>query len=500
MLKYKLMEAIKEFLEKHKWPILVCTIFLVAIFFRFYKINQIPAGLFSDEAVNGSNTIEAIYGDGPRVFYIDNNGREGLFINIQALSVKTFGNFPWALRVVSGFFGSLTVLGLYFLTKELFKSRFAAIFASLFMATSFWHINFSRIGFRAIMAPFFLVWSFWLVWKMANTDDPNYSAWKSIALAIIGGLLFGLGFHSYIAYRIAPLLLLPPLIIFIKKKKYKEVIIFTLAMLIAIAPLFLYFYNNQEQFLGRTSQVSIFTAENPALALLKNVGITIAMFFVVGDFNWRHNYVDTIFGQNVGSPELWWPVALMFFVGIIWSLKKVFKKGEDLNERLAYIFLWAWMGVMLLPVVISSEGLPHALRAITVIPIAMILAGLGIEQVYLRFKEKPRFVAFFMAFLVAMLISNAYDKYFVKWANSPKVAESFNADATKDAFYLNSFPSDTPRYVIMESDGAPPMTDHIVKFITNSYLPYQQEEKNIHYIFKRDEGSVPPNAIKIWIR
>ncbi len=489
----------KELIIKYKWPILVCLVFLLGVFFRFYKINQIPPGLYTDEAVNGSNTIEAIYGGGPKVFYIDNNGREGLFINIQALSVKVFGNYPWALRIVSGIFGSLTVLGLYFLTKELFGEQLIAFFASFFLATSFWHINFSSIGFRAIMAPFFLVWGTWLIWRIANrSSEPT--KWKTVAQIILAGLVFGLGFHSYIAYRIAPLLLLPLLVIFLKNKKWKEVLLFILAMAIAIAPLALYFYHNQEQFLGRTSQLSVFSAPNPILGLLKNTALTVGMFFVVGDFNWRHNYVDTIAGKHIGSPELWWPVSLMFLIGLIWSLKKVFKKEEVLEERLKYVFVWFWLGVMTLPVIISNESIPHALRSLPLAPVAMIIAALGINQAVIRFRNNPKLVAFFLALMVAMITAHAYDTYFVKWANRPEVASSFNKDVTDDAVRLSKVPDSVPKYVIMESDGLAPMSAHIVKFITNSYLPYQQKEKNINYVFKKDEGSVPRDAIKIWIK
>ncbi len=131
------------------------------------------------------------------------------------LSIKLFGTEPWALRIVSGIFGTLTVLGLYLLTKQLFNKESVALLSSFFLATSFWHINFSRIGFRAIMAPAFLVWSLFLLFKIVNQTKKNW------LLPILAGFIFGLGFHSYIAYRIAPILLIPPFILLIKNKKIK---------------------------------------------------------------------------------------------------------------------------------------------------------------------------------------------------------------------------------------------------------------------------------------
>src|SRR3989338_2659916 len=140
-------------------------ILLIAVFFRFYDLKNVPPGLWADEAINGNNAVEANW----KVFYPENNGREGLFINIQSLFVAAFGNEPWVLRFPSVIFGILTVLGVYLLTKEIFQDlpkkeigfrlsnpEKLALFSAFLMATSFWHINFSRIGFRTIMAPLLL--------------------------------------------------------------------------------------------------------------------------------------------------------------------------------------------------------------------------------------------------------------------------------------------------------------------------------------------------------
>src|SRR3990167_955982 len=99
------------------WLILIL---VIATFFRLWQIQTIPHGLYPDEAMNGNNALEALDTGDFKVFYSENNGREGLFINIQALSLKAFGNEAWALRLVSALFGILTVAGLYLLTRQLY--------------------------------------------------------------------------------------------------------------------------------------------------------------------------------------------------------------------------------------------------------------------------------------------------------------------------------------------------------------------------------------------
>jgi len=177
-----------------KYNILFLVIILaLAVFFRLYQLKTIPPGLYPDEAMNGNNALEAIRGIPPV---------GGLFINIQSLSVRIFGNEPWALRIVSAIFGVFTVLGLYFLTRELFNKESIALLASFFLATSFWHINFSRIGFQTIMAPFFLVWGLWLVWVLMRKQNAF--------LAVLAGFVFGFGFYSYVSYPAIILFLIGP--------------------------------------------------------------------------------------------------------------------------------------------------------------------------------------------------------------------------------------------------------------------------------------------------
>src|SRR3989338_2569954 len=129
-------------------------ILLLAGFFRFWQLDLTPPGLYPDEATNANDVLSSP----GQVFYPNNNGREGLFLNLQWLSLTAFGPTIWALRFVPALIGLLTVLGLYFLAQELLSAlkykgtyRYFPLLSAFLLATSFWHVNFSRIGFRAIM-------------------------------------------------------------------------------------------------------------------------------------------------------------------------------------------------------------------------------------------------------------------------------------------------------------------------------------------------------------
>src|SRR3989338_5049749 len=209
------MNFIKSVL-KQKTLIILLAILAIAAFFRFYHLAQIPPGLYPDVAINGNDALTALKTHNFKVFYPENNGREGLFINLIALSFWLFGVSVWTIKIVPAIFGLLTVLGIFFLTKQLFsyfatrRAEIIALLSTLFIAVSFWHVNFSRLGFRAIMVPFILVWSFYFLFK--GLDLAHRHQTGALICLPLAGLFFGLGFYTYIAFRVAPLILLVPVI------------------------------------------------------------------------------------------------------------------------------------------------------------------------------------------------------------------------------------------------------------------------------------------------
>ena len=498
----------------HHWKIITLVIIVfIALFFRLFDLKNTPPGLYPDEAMNGNNAVEALDKAPPaggfKAFYPENNGREGLFINIQAgfLSftrlINPIGpsNEPWVLRLPSAIFGVLTVLGVFFLTKELFGNYEVALLASFLLAISFWHINFSRIGFRAIMAPAFLTWALYFLLLSFRKN----SKWF---LPALGGLIYGLGMHSYIAYRATPLLIILGLWFLTFRYGWKSVLrigaIFILAAIIIFLPLGFHFLDNPQDFFGRTSQISIFSAEGGSVTVLKNLGVnvlkTAGMFNISGDWNWRHNIA--------GKPLLFWPVGILFLIGALFGLRALFKKVSRsvFQEQYlqSYILLFLWLVIASIPVIVSNEGLPHALRAIIMIPPVFILAAIGGLQVYnwlLKKKISKRTLLNTTCLLLALLIVEAYVSYFIIWGRSPEVAGSFNQNYVEIGRELNNLPQELPKYVVVEARGNDvrgiPMPAQTVMFITNTFSLEKQQEKNIHYVLPSQKDIIPENSFTI---
>lgn len=476
-----------------KSALILFGILIIASFFRLNQLKTTPPGLYSDEAVNGNNAAQAILEKDYKVFYPENNGREGLFMNIQSVSMRIFGHEPWALRLPSAIFGILTVLGMYFLGKELFSKQIG-LASSFLLAVSFWHINFSRIGFRAIMSPLFLIWGiYFLIHAFKNSGIKKKT---SLFFAILGGVMYGLGFYSYIAYRVTPILVLGIIAYFIARKWGEKNVLyvsglFLLTTFMVALPIGLYFLDNPQDFMGRTSQISVFSAPNPIGYALENTIKTLGMFNFIGDFNWRHNYA--------GHPQLFIPVGIFFIAGLAYSVAGLFKN----KNRFEFLVILGMFILAFGPVIISNEGLPHALRAILMIPAVFLLSGIGFVKLYEYSKKhihSPwRGVA--MGLVILILIAEAYISYFVLWANKPEVASAFNKDYTEMSYVIRSLPNEKTKFIIYETNGGQrPMSAEIIMYLTDSYLPIKQFNKNIYYVSKDKEPLLPAGVIKFYIK
>ena len=142
-------------------------------------------------------------------------------------------------------------------------------------------------------------------------------------LIAISGLLTGLGFHTYISFRVVPLIFIIVVffnLIFQKnffKDYWKKAIIFIFSTIITLSPIALYFIQHQGDLVGRSSSVSVFNAPNMSFAQAfgKSLIYHIGAFFIHGDPNQRHNH-----GALPLLPATW---SILFGLGMIVSLKEI---------------------------------------------------------------------------------------------------------------------------------------------------------------------------------
>jgi 4-amino-4-deoxy-L-arabinose transferase-like glycosyltransferase len=436
--------------------VLLFAIVALGFFLRFYNIDHTPPGVYPDEAVNGIDAVTANNSGNYAWFYTANNGREGLFMNMIALCFKLFGISIMSLKLPAILCGTLVVFGTYLLTKELFKKERTALIAGYLVAVSYWAINFSRISFRANMLPLVLVFSFYFLFKGLRTKK-----WWDFAF---GGLVFGIGLHTYIAFRIAPAILIVMLVSFILSRKsflkiyWKQILVFVAFTIISAAPILYTFYIHPEYLESRSASISVFSPEvnggQPAQAFLRSFSLSLVKYNFWGDQNWRHNFPP--------YPILDLVSGIAFLFGLIYSLYRlmhlfvlrVFKKER--HEKMdIYAFLVSWFFVMLAPEFMTAEGLPHALRAIGTLPVVFIFSALTIDYL-IEYTKKYSWVfrGIFMFLLILMLLFvglfNSL-KYHIFWASRVETARSFENTLIDVSDYLKTLPAQKEKFVVAEN-------------------------------------------------
>ncbi|MEA1926287.1 MAG: glycosyltransferase family 39 protein [Patescibacteria group bacterium] len=420
----------------------ISLLFVLGALFRIWQLQIIPPGLQYDEAYNGIDALHSSQTGTYHLFYPDNNGREGLYINAVSIFLEIFGVNNLGIRFASALFGTLTLVGFFFLARELRLSWLASIMGTFMLSFSFWHLNFSRLAYRGIMVPLFLVWIFFFFYRGLRTKKYWYFA--------ASGLLTGLGFHSYISFRVVPLIFLVILAFLIIlnakffKHYWKKALVFMVSASIAALPLFIYFYNHPGDFTGRSGAVSVLNAPDMsfAQAFSKSLVYHFGAFFVHGDPNQRHNH-----NAFPLLPAAW---AILFALGFIISLKEIvltivgkFKKTRSCRLCHASILGQSIFWIMLIPGVMSIEGIPHSLRIIGVIPGVFLIAAIPFEYIlkmhnklrqskYLSYKPwRWTILKISIGGLIATIVLAGASQiylYFGVWAKEPRTAESFERE------------------------------------------------------------------------
>ena len=422
--------------------ILPVVVLLVAIFLRLYSLDTVPSGLSNDEAENGVDALRVLDGE-LLIFFTENNGREALFIYLQALSVAFLGQTDLALRAVSAVTGILTVVAAYLLVRRMFSARIALL-ACGWLTISFWHVIFSRIGLRSISLPLFLAVGFYCLWRglegarsqveARHASPPsNINSPRPVIWFALGGLVIGLSLYTYSTARFAPFVIVAlGLYIALLHRQMLRQALPGLALALALTTLVflpqgLFFLRNPEAFLERAQEVWILNPElhegNPGQALFDSALRSMGMFAIRGDSYWE----TFIPGRPIFDPLS----ALLMLMGAALAVRRF--------REPAYGFIVLWLVVMFVPNLLAIDGTPNHLRATALIPAIFILPAFGAvwlweaweSRLFLRQSDRSVMLRAVPVFVVSLAFLggafHTYHSYFGIWANGPKIAQHFNA-------------------------------------------------------------------------
>ena len=327
------------------WKLIL--ILFIAFILRFYHLGNIPPSLNWDEASVGWNAFSLVktgtdeYGSHiPISIRSFGDFKPPILTYAVAGSIFLFNLSEFSVRFPSAFAGTLTVLMVFLLTRQLSNNKILAYCTSLLLAISPWHLQFSRIAFEASIALLFFTSAVYFLVLFQKRQSSVF-----FLLAI---LLFCLGFYTHHSVRVIFPLFVAGFVVFnyrIFLKKIKLLFISGLLLLVLLFPLA---YNAWRfgSLQARFSQTSIFYT--PGLpqsdkAFLSSHGpvsgyieifaknylshFNFDFLFLTGDKNARHHAPDM--GQLLliqfplvllGSYFLfrdkpkWWPIVLWWFL------------------------------------------------------------------------------------------------------------------------------------------------------------------------------------------
>lgn len=432
------------------WPSLVLLLVVaLAAGLRFWRLGDLPPGLYHDEAYYGLDALSLIRGETfPRfyegwelyagdahaerppvptrfpVFFEGNYGREPLHVYLMTLSIRLFGNTPFAVRAVSAAAGTLAVFTTWLAARSLFppsndrlfRGELLPLLAAFSLAILYPALHFSRFGIRAMtLLPLMTlaVYAFWRGWRERHT------VWLAFA-----GAFVGLSLYTFAAARLFPLvfILFGGYLLLTDRagaqERWRGLALSIVIALVTAAPLLFFFLRYPYFFVFRMAYVANrgkgAVEGAPALTWLLNVGRVIGGLFWQGETHLRHNLPGRPYMDPIQS--------VLFLFGVIRGLR--FWRKPELT------FLLLWFGVMLLPSILSGDA-PHFGRLTGAAPAAAILIACG--GTWLAEKVDRAVAARWVApvvvvglFAVSLILTSR--DYFDRYASHPDLARDFYLD------------------------------------------------------------------------
>jgi 4-amino-4-deoxy-L-arabinose transferase-like glycosyltransferase len=345
------LQDIREIARKPRWTLsitpltilIVCATLLV-LFFRVYRLGEVPPEMISDHAEKLLDVSDVLRGE-YHVFFPRNTGREAFQMYLTAFVAQVFrtGLTFISLKIGTVLLGLFTLPFVYLLGKEYGNSR-VALLAFVFAGIAYWPNVTSRIALRFTLYAAFVAPTLYFLVRGLRTRNRNDF--------IFAGLAMGIGLHGYSPFRVVPILVIVAFSLAFfhdrLRNQRSNLILGFLALvvisLIVFLPLGRYAVDNPEMFSYRmTSRLGSSERPLPGPAwqiFLKNFWNASTMFFWSNGETWVHSVTL--------RPALDVVSAVFYGFGVILLLVR-YVQQRDWRD----IFLLLTIPMLLLPSIMS---------------------------------------------------------------------------------------------------------------------------------------------------
>ena len=472
---------------------LVVSLLLGAFVMRVWDLTDAPPGIDADEMYYAMDATRVAQNGQFQIYYDTNYGHEPLFIFLEAAMFRLLGYHAFSMRYTTVICGMLALAGAYAMANRMFSRR-VALATLVFYATIFWPVFLSRLAHRVSTFPMFTIFSMYTLWRALYG--------RSWRWAVAAGIVNGITFYVYVSSRVFPLvpvLWLAALLVLDRpaiRANWKRIALVAVMGGLIIAPLAIFIWRNPDVVNRR-----LYTMGGPFYQLqrgqisgtLTNLQRVAGMFTFKGDPDSRFNFN----GRPVFDPVS----GLLFYAGLVVAVIRW--------RRPAVVLLILWLGVMLMPTLLSPAA-PSYVRADGAIFPVMALAGLGVDWVWGRVGRfvPPRLAvpkAVVLGACVLALGGNTLWVLFHDWRNLPEVMQTYESSLYLAARYMdqNKPPAGATVFVAAPAaaDNAPIMfglqSASAPKVHWTSDIVWPAAQGEVWYLFSA--GDLPTAAERVWL-
>jgi 4-amino-4-deoxy-L-arabinose transferase-like glycosyltransferase len=385
-----------------KQIIILLLILTLAFTLRVYRVTEVPPSLNWDEVSISYNAYSILktghdeWGEFLPLHY-RSFGEYKLPIQIYASipGIALFGLNEFGVRITPVVYGTLTVLLAYFLGVAMFKRREIGLIASFLLAISPWHIQLTRGSFEASFATFWISLGILLF----------VLGFQRSKLWILSVIPFAISVYTYNSARVfSPLFLTANVLGYIPTflPRWKTVVMMVIVISIILAPLVPFVISGDAK--ARYKLVSITddpgliprinehrgqsTLPQPLPRLVHNK-VTYVSFYYAEHYL-AHFSPDFLFIHGAphkqhhvqGMGEFYLFEAPFMLLGLYLLFRK--------KEKFRYLLL-SWILLTYIPVAITNDSIPHALRTVIALPSYQLITAFGFYHASAWFLKRYRF-------------------------------------------------------------------------------------------------------------
>lgn len=410
---------------------ILLAIIIVAVVLRFYRLGEVPMGLFGDEVDAGYNAYSFLktgsdYNGNWMPVHFESMGDYRPFGFILGLvpSIAIFGLSDFSVRLVPAIFGVLGTLLIYLVVKEWGDEKWALVSAGT-MAIIPWHIHYSRAGFEVTMMLALILLGVWSMLKARS--NPSWLWLGTIALAYAT--------YTYnVAKLYAPWIWVLTLW-FLRKKiwRFKRTLLMNvLLFVLCLLPLAYDSIWGAGQ--NRFDSLSIFNDQkvvekvNYARGQMVGENIVVQKVFknrFVGYgqaflFNYLKswNFSWLFFSGQADNPRhgvsdwglfYWWMSPLLLLgLGEVWK-----ERSKKFNKWI----LW-WLFTASVPASLTIQGGNHATRLFVLIVPLTLLVAKGWLRLLTMFRRYTLFIYVGLAILASINLAYYLEEYYVHYSQN----------------------------------------------------------------------------------